>query len=183
RDIRADGGHGVYINGQNKDMTGNVPEISLGATSSISSLGNGIYAARSAAWNIAGPLPAPDSLSIPSGLFAISGGTYHSTGDFADPAAANGNGSENTGAALSITSNDGYAKETKVTVTGGTFISDNGYALYEGIAVGKDNEGQDKPAAEASFATLDIKGGSYQGNASKGDANITTALNKQVISG
>ncbi len=178
QDTSGDDGHGVYINGMNQDMSGNVPQITLGPTSEIISTGDGIYAAGYAVWNLAGDITAPDALSIKSGTFKITGGTYHSTGEFADPAAANSNGSENTGAALSITSNDDYAKKTVVNVTGGTFISDNSYAVYEGIA-----KKEDTPAADSSYATISISGGTFQGNTDKGDVKIAEASNKKVISG
>ena len=108
RDTDGYAGHGVYINGQNRDMTGPYPRITLGENSSITSVGNGIYAAGFARWDLAGDVTAANALSVKSGIFHITGGTYHSTGPFADPADANGNGSEDTGAALSITSNQGY---------------------------------------------------------------------------
>lgn len=177
-DTSGNDGHGVYINGMNQDMNGNVPQITLGPTSKITSTGNGIYAAGYAVWDLAGDITAPDALSIKSGTFNITGGTYHSTGGFADPAAANSNGSENTGAALSITSNKSYAKKTEVNVTGGTFISDNGYAVYEGIA-----KKEDVPAADRSYATISISGGTFQGGEGKDAVSITEAQNKQVISG
>ena len=178
KDTSGNDGHGVYINGMNQDMSDNVPQITLGPTSKITSTGDGIYAAGYAVWNLAGDITAPDALSIKSGTFNITGGTYHSTGEFADPAAANSNGSENTGAALSITSNKSYAQQTVVNVTGGTFISDNGYAVYEGIA-----KKEDVPAADSSYAKISISGGTFQGNTDKGDVKIAEASNKKVISG
>ena len=42
---------------------------------------------------------------------------------------------------------------------------------------------EDRPAASASSASLDIDGGTFRGNASKGDVAITTAADKKVISG
>ena len=178
RDVSGDAGHGIYINGTNQDIEGNVPQITLSDTSRVKSLGNGIYAAGYAVWNLAGNVEAPDALSIKSGDFTITGGKYHSTGAYANPA-ANGNGSENTGAALSITSNDGYAKRTNVVVTGGEFVSDNGYAVYEGIATKQDGTG----AAASSYATLSIRGGKFTGASGRGDLEIATAANKKIVTG
>lgn len=163
-DTSDDAGHGIYINGLNQDIEGNFPQITTGPDSVITSKGNGIYGAGFAQWNLAGSITAPNALSIKSGIYDISGGAYHSTGAFADPADANGNGSEDTGAALSITSNDGYAKKTVVNVTGGTFTSDNGYAVYEGIAKKADGSS----AAKESYAKLTISDGEFTGNAEKG---------------
>ena len=172
-------GHGVYINGQVNQTAGNVPNITLTETSSIVSKGTGIYAAGYAKWNLAGDMTADEeALSIKCGEFDITGGTYHSKGAFADPAVANDNGSEATGAALSITSNDSYAKSTVVNVAGGTFVSDNGFAVYEGVA-----QKGGVPVAAASYAKLSIVGGSFTGNAGKGAVAITTAVDKKIIAG
>ena len=172
--------HGLYINGQLKETEGNVTTWNITKTAQITGETSGIYAAGYANWNLAGSINAPHALSLKSGTFNITGGTYTSTGTFADPAAASGNGSEPTGAAISITSNDSYARKVELTVTGGTFTSTNGYALYEGIAF---NSTKNKYAAEASYATLSISGGTFTGNAEKGAVNISKATNKKVITG
>lgn len=171
-------GHGVYINGMNQDTTGNVPQIVLGPDSKIISEGTGIYAAGYAEWELAGDVTGTDALSLKSGTFNITGGTYHSTGEYSDPAAASSNGTEDTGAALSLTSNDDYAPKLVVNVSGGTFISDNGYAVYEGIA-----EKEGTPAAEQSYAVISITGGTFTGNSERGAVSIRKAGNKSVISG
>ena len=166
-----------YINGNVEGTDGNVPVITIGSNSTTTGT---IYAAGYAKWYIhGGQFEGTTALSIKSGYFEIDGGTFHATGAFNDPADANGNGSEETGAALSITTNDDYAGKIEMNVSGGTFISENGYAVYEGIAV---FEGKG-PAASASSASLDIEGGTFRGNASKGDVAITTAADKKVISG
>lgn len=177
-DTTGAGGHGVYINGEVNHTDGNVPEITLTETSNVTSFGNGIYAAGYANWNLAGNITGTDSLSIKSGTFHITGGTYTATGEFADPAQANGNGSENTGAALSVTSNRSYAQKTDITVTGGVFISEHGYAFYEGIAQ-KDGV----PAADASYAVLAVSGGTFTGNSAVGAVAINEAAEKEVITG
>ena len=178
RDTSGAGGHGVYINGTIKDIDANSPIINLGPTSKVTSIGNGIYAAGYAVWNLEGDVEGSDALSIKSGIFNISGGTYHATGEFADPAEANGNGSENTGAAVSITSNSGYAQNIEVNISGGEFKSDNGYALYEGIAT-KDNV----PAANESTVKLNVEDGIFISNESKPAIAITQAADKKVVTG
>ena len=181
KDIANAGGHGVYINGNIKATEGNVPQITLTETSKVTSVGNGIYAAGYAHWTLAGDVSGADALSIKSGTFTITGGDYRGTGSFADPAEAHGNGSENTGAAVTITTNDSYAQALIVMDISGTptFTSVNGYAFYEGIAVNGE-----KPAATASRAVIAIQGGDFTGNADLGaDIAITTAENPRVISG
>ena len=183
-DIAGAGGHGVYINGSIQKIEGNVPQITLTETSKVTSIGNGIYAAGYAHWTLAGDVSGADALSIKSGTFTITGGDYLGTGSFADPAEAHGNGSENTGAAVTITTNDGYAKAPIVMDISGTptFTSVNGYAFYEGIAVNGET-----PAATASRAVIAITGGDFTGSktnvAVKADIAITTAKNPRVISG
>ena len=178
RDTSGAGGHGVYINGTIKDIDANSPIINLGPTSKVTSVGNGIYAAGYAVWNLEGDVEGSDALSIKSGIFNISGGTYHATGEFADPAEANGNGSENTGAAVSITSNSGYAQNIEVNISGGEFKSDNGYALYEGIAT-KDNV----PAANESTVKLNVEDGIFISDEEKPAIAITQAADKKVVTG
>ena len=183
-DIIGAGGHGVYINGSIKATEGNVPQITLTETSKVTSFGNGIYAAGYAHWTLAGDVSGDDALSIKSGTFTITGGDYRGTGSFADPAEAHGNGSENTGAAVTITTNDSYAQAPIVMDISGTptFTSVNGYAFYEGIAVNGET-----PAATASRADIVIKGGSFTGSKTNetitADIAITTAKDKQVVSG
>lgn len=165
-----------YINGNVQATEGNVPRIHIDMDDDKVVDGM-FYAAGYGEWTIdGGNFVHSEMLSIKSGRFEINGGTFHSTGEYRDPAEANGNGSEDTGAALSVTTNSAYAGNTEVVVNGGTFISDNGYALYEGIALKEDGT----PAADSSDATFRIDGGSFTGG--MGAVNITEAERKDVIS-
>ena len=95
--------------------------------------GPAIYAAGYGEWTIdaGATLSGDEALSIKAGKFSIGGGAFTASGKFVDPATAWGNGTEATGAAVSITTNNGYAKDVEMTVSGGTFTSQNGYAFYE----------------------------------------------------
>ena len=175
----SEGGSALYVNGTVNNTEGSVPQIILAEGAKVEAVSVGIYAAGYAKWDLAGTINAAYAITIKSGDFNITGGSYTSTGDFKDPSEANSNGTEDTGAAISITTNPDYAQKTNVTITGGTFTSTNGYAFYEGIAV---KDGQ--PIAEASTAVIAIQGGDFTGNADLGaDIAITTAENKQVVSG
>ena len=175
----SEGGTALYVNGTVNDLEGPVPQITLAEGATVEAVSVGIYAAGYAKWDLAGTINAAYAITIKSGDFNITGGSYTSTGDFKDPSEANSNGTEDTGAAISITTNPDYAQKTNVTITGGTFTSANGYAFYEGIAV---KDGQ--PIAEASSAVIAIQGGDFTGNADLGaDIAVTTAENKQVVSG
>lgn len=177
---------GLYINGAVNATEGqNLPVVTLTETSEIvAQKGVGIYAAGYAVWKLAGKITALGALSVKCGSFDITGGEYRSTGTFAEPTDPNNNGSEDTGAALSITTNKNYAQKTTVRISGGTFISEHGYALYEGIAVAADGT----PAADASSADITVTGGDFQGNttgegALASDIAITTASDRRVVSG
>lgn len=178
---KGDPGCGVYVNGAINRIGENIPDITLGPTSSITSPGDGIYAAGHANWTLQGDITAATALSIKSGIFDISSGTYHSTGAFVDTPVTDNSGPEDTGAALNITSNNGYAQKTYVKITGGSFISDNGYAVYEGIA--KSGSTPAVPAAVASYATLSIEGGFFKGNNVRGTVSLNEMANRAVISG
>ena len=65
-----------------------------------------------------------------------------------------------------------------MTISGGTFESVNGNALYEGIA-----KNGDVSAAAKSFATVSVTDGTFNGNEQKEAIAITTADNKAVVSG
>ena len=174
--------YAITTNGQITTTEGNVPVIKVtGKLNGPNAVG--IYAAGYAKWDLATTIDADDALSIKSGDFTIAGGSYTSSAVYAVPPSANPDGNETTGAAISITTSDGYAQKTSVNITGGTFISENGYALYEGIAKKADGT----PAAEASTAVISITNGTFTGSktneAITADIDITTAKDKQVVSG
>ena len=174
--------YAITTNGQITTTEGNVPVIKVtGKLNGPNAVG--IYAAGYAKWDLATTIDADDALSIKSGDFTIAGGSYTSSAVYAVPPSANPGGNETTGAAISITTSDGYAQKTSVNITGGTFISENGYAFYEGIAKKADGT----PAAEASTAVISITNGTFTGSktneAITADIDITTAKDKQVVSG
>ena len=174
--------YAITTNGQITTTEGNVPVIKVtGKLNGPNAVG--IYAAGYAKWDLATTIDADDALSIKSGDFTIAGGSYTSSAVYAVPPSANPDGNETTGAAISITTSDGYAQKTSVNITGGTFISENGYAFYEGIAKKADGT----PAAEASTAVISITNGTFTGSktneAITADIDITTAKDKQVVSG
>lgn len=177
----SEGGSALYVNGTVNNTEGSVPQIILAEGAKVEAASIGIYAAGYAKWDLAGTINAGnDAISVKSGTFNITGGSYTANGPYVECPVANSNGTEHVGAAIGITTNGDYAKPIVVNITGGDFISTNGYALYEGIA--KTSDGT--PAAEASAAVIAIQGGDFTGNADLGaDIAVTTAENKQVVSG
>jgi len=181
-DSAAISGNGSVNEGTNINYGDTVINISDGV---ITAGGAAIYHPQSGTVTISGgTFTGGSTLSIKDGTWTISGGTFTANGTFADPAAANNNGSEDTGAALSITSNPAYAGPTKgdyisMDISGGTFISENGYALYEGIAVNSN-----VPIADASFVTtFSISGGMFAGAAGKDAVSINAYTGKTITGG
>lgn len=173
-------GSGIYINGQCQVVEGNVPVFNLEGAS-IVARETGIYAAGYAAWNIKDTtIESANALSLKSGSFTIDGGLYKSTGEFFEPSEDTSNGSVDTGAALSMTSNDGYAKKLDVVVNSGRFESVNGYAVYEGIPNKKNSS---IPVAAESYVTLVINGGEFIGNTDKGSIKLNSIKNLKVVCG
>ena len=190
---------GLYIHGNIKLTNDYAPTISLeGAT--INTTTAGIYGAGYGVWNLKDTtITTKTPFSLKSGSFTIESGTYTATGASFDPTTSEdsltapskntstenltdtGNGGVLTGSVLSLTSNDEYTKKLDVIVKGGTFTSQNGYAVYEGIPY-KSGSTTDKVAA-ASYVTLDIQSGTFTGNATKAAVSLTAMTDKSVIKG
>ena len=153
-DTRGDKGHGIYINGQIQHLD-NAPVINVSGAS-VTSEGDGIYAAGYATWNIVDSNVSGYGMGIgiKAGKLNISGDSViRCTGPNEAPTDGFSNGINASGAAIQIESNDGYAGNIAIDIKDGQIISDNGYSIYE-YANGDDNLRLDK---------LDITGGSFQG--------------------
>lgn len=142
---------GININGNVKEVKGNVPVINVYDSAVIESKtgtsGNlndddatAFYGAGFAKWNIkGGNFTGTTALSLKSGIFNITGGTFNANGTFVSPAVAYANGTEATGSAISITSNEIYASNIEVYIDNASLVSKNGYALSEYITKGKNS--------------------------------------------
>ncbi len=147
-------GHGIYINGQIQHLD-NAPVINVSGAS-VTSEGDGIYAAGYATWNIVDSYVSGYGMGIgiKAGELNISGDSViRCTGPNEAPTDGFSNGINASGAAIQIESNDDYAGNIAIDIKGGQIISDNGYSIYE-YANGNDSLSLDK---------LDITGGSFQG--------------------
>lgn len=160
------GGIAISVNGLIKKADSNIATITINETAKLISGATGttgnnnqdsspaIYAGGYAKWIInGGEFYGDEALSIKSGEFTINGGTFTADGVFVDPAVSYGNGSEATGAAISITANDGYEGNVALTINDGEFSSEKGYALYEG----------DTDAGKDAVDNIDIVGGNFEG--------------------
>ncbi|HJJ41857.1 MAG TPA: InlB B-repeat-containing protein, partial [Methanocorpusculum sp.] len=130
---------GITINGQlhpsNNNLTSpNLPNITIHKGAVINTKEAAVYGAGYGIWTFEEEcqVTGMEALSIKSGKFTINGGTFTGNGEYVEPAAAYTGGTEDTGAALSITDNKAYARNVEVVINGGKFTSTNGHAVYEG---------------------------------------------------
>ena len=79
-----------------------------------------------------GTVSGSEAIGVKRGTLTVNGGTFLSDGEYVNPADANNNGTENTGATISITSTYNYAGTIGVNINGGTFTSENAPAVYLG---------------------------------------------------
>ena len=173
----------IYTNGRCNKTTGSVTKVDLtGAVIGADSTKAGIYAAGYAEWTLKDTtIMGGTALSVKSGTFVIDGGTYTANGAYAVPGSDDGNSAVLTGAALSMTSNKGYANKLDVTIKNGKFVSQNGNAICEGIPNKASGGGT---VADESYATLRIENGTFEGNSTNGGAvDLRTMENKEVVSG
>lgn len=131
-------GTGIQVNGKIKPKEGeaadftNYPVINIEGAN-ITSDGVGIYAAGYATWNISDATISgvEAAIGVKSGIINISSGTYTGTGPDKRPTEGYNNGINPSGAALQVESNTGYAGNVEINITGGTFESKEGVAVYE----------------------------------------------------
>lgn len=173
----------IYTNGRCNKTTGSVTKVDLtGAVIGADNTKAGIYAAGYAEWTLKDTtITGGTALSVKSGTFVIDGGTYTANGAYAVPGSDDGNSAVLTGAALSMTSNKGYANKLDVTIKNGKFVSQNGNAICEGIPNKTSGGGT---VADESYTTLRIENGTFEGNSTNGGAvDLRTMENKEVVSG
>lgn len=187
-------------NGNITAKTGdNLPTINFYNGSSVTNEGApAIYAGGYAIWNFeeGSSFTGSEALSIKAGKFNINGGTFVGNGKYVSPeqVQAYNNGSEDTGAAISITGNDGYAAGVELNIKNADVKSTNGYAVFEGITKGvisavknmaiEDGTFEGKVGATyAENATGFIKGGAYSSEIKDEYISKESKLEKEEIEG
>ena len=131
-----------------------------------------------------GTITGSEAIGVKRGKLTVNGGTFISNGEYVDPAEANNNGTENTGATISITSTYNYAGTIDVTIKGGTFTSEKASAVY----LGHSKKTNDEYNAYKNGVSLNISGGTFI-SADVGPVYIADtiegdrAYSKQVITG
>lgn len=133
----------ITINGEVRDIEGNVPQITINDGAVLGNAGDEctatacIYAAGYGIWNIgAATLKANTPIYAKSGTININGATIEACGEKADPQ-PNNNGFYTTGDAIVMDTNKSYAGAVLLNVYGDAQIkSTNGYAIQEVITNG-----------------------------------------------
>lgn len=199
-----EGSIGLYINGKIESINGNVPVINIYNGSEINSVagttgntnddsGPAIYAAGYGIWNIyGGKLSGTEVLSIKSGKFNITGGTFNAFGEYVEPPKVYNDGTEATGAAISITANGNYAKNVELNIENAAVKSEKGYAIYEGKSSSDTTavnsmtikDGEFSGAVGAIYAdgvTNFIEGGTF--NSDIEDEYLSSSVVKTLVNG
>ena len=162
-------GHGIYVNGNIADTTGNVPVFNITGTVSETSgkdnfgYGNGIYAAGYAIWNLNGCTVSGynTAVELRSGELNINGGTYTATNQVYSTA-HNGDGSTTRGAAIAIAQHT-TKKDIDVTIASGTFTG------TKSIAIANPETITDPSAGAIEVA---VTGGTFNGALEKSDTRV-----------
>lgn len=159
---------GIFVSGNlgndtntagNMASSNKIPTITIheGAVVSNGTEGQGI--AMNGLANVTvegGTITGSEAIGVKRGTLTVNGGTFTSNGEYVDPIVANNNGTENTGATISITSTYNYAGTINVNLNGGTFTSENAPAVYQGHS-----KSGETTNTYTQGVTLNIQGGSY----------------------
>jgi len=182
-------GSGIYVNGNIQPKASetlvNYPVITLGKDAVINSVGCGIYAAGYATWNINGATitGVESGLGIKSGKFNITDATITATGEYNIPDGYN-NGINESGAAIQIESNNGYAGNIELNIEDGTFVSENGNVIVEYLSKGSKEYDTSDDTTETSVSSIDISGGNFVSEVGVFDLSSEfNAANSGFISG
>ena len=167
--------------------SGKVPTITIyeGAVVNNGTEGQGIAMNGLAYVTVdGGTITGSEAIGVKRGKLTVNGGTFISNGEYVDPVVANNNGTENTGATISITSTYNYAGTIDVTIKDGTFTSQKASAVY----LGHSKKTNDEYNAYENGVSLNISGGTFS-SANVGPVYIADtiegdrAYSKQVITG
>ena len=118
------------------------------------------------------------AVAIKEGDVTVNGGTIIATGEYREQVIAREDGTDDSGAAISISSNGSYTAGITLEINGGNLTSKNGNALFEGIAYTADGE----PTAEKSFVTsMEVTNGTFTSAIDK--ASVVATYAEPFISG
>lgn len=122
----------ISTNGTMTDKT-DFPVINVGSTAKLSATAAAaVYAAGYAEWNFASgsTVTGPTAIYAKAGIINIDGATVTGNGAKTAPTTVGG-GMDPTGSAIVLQTQDGYAGNIKLNITGGTITSANNAAVEE----------------------------------------------------
>ena len=131
---------GIFVSGNlgNKSYDENLISsniIYITENAEISTLDQAIAMNGAATVNVSGGnIKGREAVGLKRGTLNVTGGTFEAIGEFVDPSIANTNGTEATGAAISITSTYNKSGYIVANVTGASIKSTNGYSFYVGCS-------------------------------------------------
>lgn len=151
---------GVYVSGNlgNKSTLDNACNV-INITGTINGGELGVAVSGSSTVNVksGAKITAGTAIPVKRGKLTVSGGTVTANGTWNAAPAADSNGAELTGAAVSVTSTYNYSGVIDVSITGGTFTSTNGQAVYK----------YENPAKPFNNAAISISGGKFSSDPSE----------------
>ena len=175
---------GIFVSGNlgnNDDMLveGNIPTITIhdGAVVKEGSEGQGIAMNGLAKVIVedGAYISGNEAIGVKRGFLTVYGGEFVSDGEKIDPAQANNNGTEKTGATISITSTYNYAGIIDVQILGGEFRSENAPAVYLGHSAKNGTANTYKKGV-----TLRIKGGHFTSPAGVNSVYVANVIEDDV---
>ena len=160
---------GIFVSGNlGNDTTtaeamvasGKIPTVTIydGAVVNSGTEGQGI--AMNGLANVTvdgGTITGREAIGVKRGTLTVNGGTFTSNGNYVNQPDANHNGTEATGATISITSTYNNAGTISVSLNGGSFTGTNAPAVY----VGHSKESDSSLNVYAKGITLNIAGGTF----------------------
>ena len=112
------------------------------------------------------------AVAIKEGDVTVNGGTIIATGEYREQVIAREDGTDDSGAAISVSSNGDYAAGVTLKINGGNLTSQNGNALFEGIAY----TAEGVPTADKSYVTsMEVTGGVFTSAEDKASVVATYA--------
>lgn len=179
-EAKASEGTAFWVLGNIKDKTGNVPQITIGATAELVGANNGVgyYAGGYANNVIKGTVSGGAGIYAKAGEITIDGAHINALNSAYSAPVANGNGfTGGQGCAIVSDSNNGYAGSMNITIKAGSELNTNaagGYTIKETLT----------NATQTKTESLVIEGGTFNGDIeTTADLQANIVLNGTITGG
>ncbi len=131
-----------------------------------------IYVPQSGSVDISGgTIIGHTGIEVRSGSLTISGGSITATGQYLPVPGTYSNGSLESGDAIFVNTNPDYAGDMVISISGGTFTSETGYALREYVY---------DPAGVTAVDSLTVTGGTFIGGIETDEAGAAVTFSTQL---